>query len=120
MRMGRSAAPRTPRASPNRPCSTRKSTIPSRHPIRLPAPSQSARSRLRRSRANRIDVKALRAHLPRMEARMGRKKDKPLPGDLTEEEGDGELEEGLEDTSPASDPPAATQPVHRQPDKKPE
>jgi hypothetical protein len=54
-----------------------------------------------------------------MEARMGRKKQKPLPGDLTEEEVDGELEEGLEDTFPASDPPAATQPVHRQPDKKP-
>ena len=50
---------------------------------------------------------------------MGRKKNKPLPGDLTEEEVDGELEEGLEDTFPASDAPAATQPVHRQPDKKP-
>ena len=50
---------------------------------------------------------------------MGRKKHKALPGDLTEEELNGELEEGLEDTFPASDPPAATQPVHKQPDKKP-
>jgi hypothetical protein len=55
-----------------------------------------------------------------MEARMGRKKDNPLPGDLTDEELKGELDEGLEETFPASDPPAATQPVHRhQPDKKP-
>jgi hypothetical protein len=55
-----------------------------------------------------------------MEARMGRKKKhEPLPGDLTEEEIDGELEEGLEGTFPASDPPAATQPVHKQPNKKP-
>ena len=50
---------------------------------------------------------------------MVRKKDKPLPGDLTEDEVTEELEEGLEDTFPASDPPAATQPVHRQSDKKP-
>ncbi|MGB9365943.1 MAG: hypothetical protein WCE79_08015 [Xanthobacteraceae bacterium] len=49
---------------------------------------------------------------------MGRKKDKPLPGDLTDEELKGELDEGLEETFPASDPPAATQPVHRQPHKK--
>jgi hypothetical protein len=55
-----------------------------------------------------------------MEARMGRKKDKPLPGDLTGRELEDELEEGLEDTFPASDPPAATQPVHRRPEKKPE
>jgi hypothetical protein len=53
-----------------------------------------------------------------MEARMGRKKGKPLPGDLTEDEVKDELEEGLEDTFPASDPPAATQPVHKQPDRK--
>jgi hypothetical protein len=53
-----------------------------------------------------------------MEARMGRKKDTTLPGDLTEEEIKAELEEGLEDTFPASDPPAATQPVHKRPDKK--
>ena len=49
---------------------------------------------------------------------MGRKKDKPLLGDLTEAEVTEELEEGLEETFPASDPPAATQPVHKQPDKK--
>jgi hypothetical protein len=50
-----------------------------------------------------------------MEARMGRKKSKPLLGDLTDEEVEQELDEGLEDTFPASDPPAATQPVHKQP-----
>jgi hypothetical protein len=53
-----------------------------------------------------------------MEAHMGRKKREPLPGDLTAEEVNGELDEGLEDTFPASDPPAATQPVHRQPARK--
>jgi hypothetical protein len=53
-----------------------------------------------------------------MEARMVRKpKVNPIPGDLTEEEVSQELEEGLEDTFPASDPPAATQPVHKQPRK---
>lgn len=31
---------------------------------------------------------------------------------------DAELEEGLEETFPASDPPAATQPVHKQPHSK--
>jgi hypothetical protein len=56
-----------------------------------------------------------------MEARMVRKpKPKPIPGELTKEEIGRELEEGLEDTFPASDPPAATQPVHKQPAKKPE
>lgn len=50
---------------------------------------------------------------------MDRKKDKPIPGDLTEDELTRELDEGLEETFPASDPPAATQPVHRHPDKKP-
>jgi hypothetical protein len=51
-----------------------------------------------------------------MEARMGRKpKVKPTPGELTEEEVRQELEEGLEDSFPASDPPAATQPVHKPP-----
>ena len=50
------------------------------------APSPSARSLLRQSRADPIDVRPPRAHLLEMEARMGRKKDKPLPGDLTEEE----------------------------------
>ena len=44
---------------------------------------------------------------------MGRRKDKPLAGDLSEDEIAGELEEGLEETFPASDPPAATQPVHK-------
>jgi hypothetical protein len=54
-----------------------------------------------------------------MEARMVRKpKPKSTPGDLTEEELAGELDEGLEETFPASDPPAATQPVHKQPEKK--
>jgi len=47
-------------------------------------------------------------------------KAKPIPGDLTEDEVKTELEEGLEDTFPASDPPAATQPVHKHPEKKPE
>ena len=31
---------------------------------------------------------------------------------------DDELEEGLEETFPASDPPAATQPVHHEPHPK--
>ena len=31
---------------------------------------------------------------------------------------DEELEEGLEETFPASDPPTAPQPVHKQPRKK--
>jgi len=31
---------------------------------------------------------------------------------------DAELEEGLEETFPASDPPAATQPVHHEPHPK--
>ena len=33
----------------------------------------------------------------------------------TPEERERELEEGLEDTFPASDPPTATQPVHHEP-----
>jgi len=50
---------------------------------------------------------------------MGRKpKAEPTPGELTEDELKAELEEGLEDTFPASDPPAATQPVHKHPGKK--
>ena len=49
---------------------------------------------------------------------MGRRKDKPIQGDLSEDELAGELEEGLEDTFPASDPPAATQPVHKHTEKK--
>ena len=40
-------------------------------------------------------------------------KAKPIPGELTEEEVGQELEDGLEETFPASDPPAATQPVHK-------
>lgn len=49
---------------------------------------------------------------------MNRKKGKPIPGDMTGDEVEHELEEGLEDTFPASDPPAATQPVHKQTQKK--
>ena len=50
---------------------------------------------------------------------MGRKpKVEPTPGDLTDKELNEELEEGLEGTFPASDPPAATQPVHKQPRNK--
>ena len=49
---------------------------------------------------------------------MGRRKDQPIQGDLSEQEVAGELEEGLEDTFPASDPPAATQPVHKPHDEK--
>ena len=49
---------------------------------------------------------------------MGRKpKARPTPGELTEDEVAQELEEGLEETFPASDPPAATQPVHKHPHK---
>ena len=48
-----------------------------------------------------------------MEARMDRKKDERDQQELEEK-----LEEGLEETFPASDAPAATQPVHKQPHKK--
>ena len=48
---------------------------------------------------------------------MGRKTEKRVTGDLTDEEVEQELDEGLEETFPASDPPAATQPVHKHPDK---
>jgi len=44
---------------------------------------------------------------------MDRKKDELTPQQLEEE-----LEEGLEETFPASDAPAATQPVHKQPREK--
>ena len=44
---------------------------------------------------------------------MGRKTDEPIPGDLDKDEVAAELDEGLEETFPASDPPAATQPVHK-------
>ena len=44
---------------------------------------------------------------------MGRKTDEPIPGDLDKDELAAELDEGLEQTFPASDPPAATQPVHK-------
>jgi hypothetical protein len=40
---------------------------------------------------------------------MSRKPDKQKSEEL-----EAELEEGLEETFPASDPPAATQPVHHQ------
>ena len=45
---------------------------------------------------------------------MDRKKHEPK----SKEELEDELEEGLEETFPASDAPAATQPVHRQPHPK--
>jgi hypothetical protein len=48
-----------------------------------------------------------------MEARMDRKKDERDQQELEEK-----LEEGLEETFPASDAPAATQPVHKQPHPK--
>ena len=52
---------------------------------------------------------------------MGRKPTvEPTPGELTEDELAKELEEGLEETFPASDPPAATQPVHKPSGKKPD
>ena len=44
---------------------------------------------------------------------MSKKPDKAKTDELDEE-----LEEGLEETFPASDPPAATQPVHKQPHPK--
>jgi hypothetical protein len=37
---------------------------------------------------------------------------------LSKEELEHELEEGLEDTFPASDPPTATQPVHHEQKKR--
>ena len=43
---------------------------------------------------------------------------KPKPDERTKQEIEQELEEGLEDTFPASDPPTATQPVHHEPAKK--
>jgi len=39
---------------------------------------------------------------------------KPKPDERTKQELEAELEEGLEDTFPASDPPTATQPVHHE------
>ena len=51
---------------------------------------------------------------------MDRKKGETRPGELTPEELEQELDEGLEETFPASDPPAATQPVHQPSRKKPE
>jgi hypothetical protein len=47
------------------------------------------------------------------EAVMNRKSDEKPKDEL-----ETELEEGLEETFPASDPPAVTQPVHHQPRKK--
>lgn len=40
------------------------------------------------------------------------------PHKKTKDELDEELEEGLEETFPASDPPAVTQPEHREPARK--
>jgi hypothetical protein len=45
-----------------------------------------------------------------LEAAMSKQPDK-----AKKDEREEELEEGLEETFPASDPPAATQPVHKQP-----
>ena len=50
--------------------------------------------------------------------RKNRKTGEPVPGDLNEQEVGHELDEGLEETFPASDPPAATQPVHKPDDKR--
>ena len=47
---------------------------------------------------------------------------KPKHDKVTQDELEEELEEGLEESFPASDAPAATQPVHHEqkpPDKKP-
>jgi hypothetical protein len=49
----------------------------------------------------------------RMEARMKPKPERPKP----KEELERELEEGLEETFPASDAPAVTQPVHKPSDE---
>jgi hypothetical protein len=43
---------------------------------------------------------------------------KPKPDERAKDEIEQELEEGLEDTFPASDPPTATQPVHHEPRKR--
>ena len=40
---------------------------------------------------------------------------KPKPDKRTKDKREAELEEGLEDSFPASDPPTATQPVHHVP-----
>ena len=48
---------------------------------------------------------------------MSRKKDAHAEA-LSKEDLEQELEEGLEDTFPASDPPTATQPVHHEQPKK--
>ena len=48
---------------------------------------------------------------------MNRKK-ATQPEVLSTEDLEHELEEGLEDTFPASDPPTATQPVHHEQPKK--
>jgi hypothetical protein len=48
-----------------------------------------------------------------MEAAMSGRKDKK-----SKEELDAELDEGLKETFPASDPPAVTQPEHQEPPRK--
>jgi hypothetical protein len=48
---------------------------------------------------------------------MNRNKNTPSEGP-TRQELERELEEGLKDTFPASDPPTATQPVHHEQPKK--
>jgi hypothetical protein len=48
------------------------------------------------------------------EARMKPKNEKLTQDKLTEDQLEDELEEGLEETFPASDAPSATQPVHHE------
>jgi hypothetical protein len=48
---------------------------------------------------------------------MKSKKDTPRVEGPSKEDLERELEEGLRGTFPASDPPTATQPVHRDPHK---
>ena len=49
---------------------------------------------------------------------MSKKRERRKVDDEDEKELEKELEEGLEDTFPASDPPAVTEPHHRQPPAK--
>ena len=95
-----------------RSCCRTSSTTASRPPIRLPSPSRRKPSRRRRSRAGRIDLGAPPAHLMRRGRRRQWRRRPPKIERLSKEELEHELEEGLEGTFPASDPPTATQPVH--------
>lgn len=49
---------------------------------------------------------------------MSRKKDEKSKDETSKEKLDRALEEGLEETFPASDPPAVTQPEHHEPARK--